>query len=599
MRRILRGEEDSVAAAVATMLMLVVVLVLLELVVVAVVPSQMYTAEWTTSKHDLQEFDSLRSMVVGPTVVGSQFTVPIQLGTGAVSPFATASQGTLEYLQSDPAGLSLSFRFVPQFRQASVQKTNQDVVLVMDDSGSMAWNDPSNLRIQGAQDYVSQLTPPDCVAIVAFNGRSYLTQANVGGTPHHFYYPGMCGNPNYNQPIQDLGTISDIDSTNIGLAIATANNELIANGHPGKAWVEILLTDGQNECGGSQPPCGDAYTLQMAGVAKTHNITIYTIGLSSSADASLLTQIASMTGGTYYAAPTAASIKWIYFEIALHYTSSVRCGNVFDTEAYGGALSLTLNNAQYPAQTLRMESGGIAIVQSDSAGMYEGLPMSYTPNGDGSGSLSLSLVTLTGSTFQATGTDTHFVQAQVLGHSVVDQSVLRVRLDQEAAAVGNISSTVTYWTNQGAATPSAGAAVVQPLNAAQTNLQTANANSSMGNVVGARFDVDRAQGQLAIALNTTESQRKAGTMQNWLAKQTEDSILFEECRIGQWANWYDGLTITITTSVPFAWTSWLNETLTSWKLPFSLGASTNTVVVSLHALDRIVTDQRVVSLSCT
>ena len=597
MQRVLRQEDEGVAAAVATMFVLLIVLVLLQVAVIGAVPSQQYTAEYSTSKHDIQEMDFFRSMLVGPAAAGTQFSVPITLGTQASSPFASPSSGTLSYSASDMASVSASFAFVPQFRQASVRKLYQDVMLLMDDSGSMAWNDPQNLRISGAQEYVGRLSPPDCVGIVAFNGNAWLTQANVGGVAHHLYYPGMCGNPDYVQPKVDLGTITDIDSTNIGRAIWMGNNELIANGHRGKAWIEILLTDGQNECGGSVSPCGDAYTIQQAQIAKANNITIFTIGLSSSADAALLTQVASITGGTYYAAPTAASIRWIYFEISMHYQSSVQCGNVYSAEAYGGALALNLNNAYYPAQTIRYESGGVALAQSSGSAMRAGFPMQYTPNGDGSGTLQLSLVTLTGSSFQAIGSDTHVIQANVLARQVVDQSLTKVSLPGEAQNVANISGNLAFWATQGAATPAGVAAVNAPLNQSQTQLLLGNTNMSKGNIVGAKFNVDQAQGYLAIALNATAAQRTAGTIQDWLAQSTEDSILLEECRVGQWANWYTGLAIVITTSIPSAWAGWFNTTMTAWKIPFSLGISGSTVVVSIHALNRIITDRRVVSLS--
>ncbi len=597
MRHIRREDEEGVASAVATMFVLLVVLIIISITIIGAVPAQQYNAEWVTSKHDLQQFELFRSMAAGPVLAGVSFSVPFALGTAAVSPFASTSTGVLSYSRNDTTGLTLSFSFVPAFHQARVTKIDQDVVLLMDNSGSMAWNDPQNLRILGAQEYVGRLTPPDCVAIVAFNGRSYLTRANVGGTVHHLYYPGMCGVPDYSVPQADLGTITDSDSTNIGLAIQTGNNELIANGQRGKAWVEILLTDGQNECGGSASPCGDSYTIQQARIAKANNITIFTIGLSSSADASLLGQIASITGGTYYPTPDASSIRWIYYEISMRYQSSVQCGDLFVSEAYGGALSLDLQATQYPGQTLRFESGGIALAQADGTTMYEGLPMEYTPRGDGAGELTIPLITILGAPFQFIGSDTRVVQANVLGRQLVDQSITQVGLGAEASAVGNISASVSYWASQGAALAGAAAAVNAPLRAGKSELTFANANATRGNIDGAKFSVDRALSDLSIAINVTESQRAANRMQAWLARQTEDSVRLEQCRIGQWANWYDGLTITLRSPAAAAWATWFNTTLGGMGVPFSYGTSGNVTVVTVHALDRIVTDRRILSLS--
>lgn len=585
------------ASAVATVMVLLVVVVLLSITIVGTAPQQQYTAEWVTSKHDLQQFERFRSMAAGPAVAGVSFSVPFTLGTPAVSPFSSTSTGTLSYSLDDTSGLSLSFTMVPSFQQASVTKVDQDVVLLMDNSGSMAYNDPQNLRILGAQEYVGRLSPPDCVAIVAFNGRSYLTLANIGGTVHHLYYPGMCGVPDYSVPQHDLGTITDTDSTNIGLAIATGNNELIANGHKGKAWIEILLTDGQNECAGSASPCGDAYTIQQARVALANNITIFTIGLSGSADANLLGQIASITGGTYYPAPDASSIRWIYYEIAMRYQSSVQCGNLFVAESHGGAFSLALQSTQYPPQSLRFEAGGIVLSQADGGTMYEGLPLQYTPDGGGAGELTIPLITLVGTPFSFTGSDTRVLEGYVLGRQLVDESITRVGLGSEASAVGNISSSVAYWTSQGAALPRAQAAINAPLNQGRSELSFANGNATQGNVDGAKFSVDRALSDLAIAINATDSQRASGGMQAWLAQQTMDSIRMEQCRIGQWANWYNGLTLTLTSPAAAAWATWFNTTLSGLGIPFAYGTSGNVTVVTIHSLDRIVTDQRVISLS--
>lgn len=597
MRTILREAEDGVASTVATVLTILVVLIFLSIVVIGVVPSQEFNAEWLTSKHDLSEFEKLRVAASGPMVAGGSFSVPFTLGTPAVSPFGSTSIGSLSYTMNDSTALSLSFSFMPSISQASVRKINQDVVLLMDNSGSMAYNDPQNLRITGAQEYVSHLTPPDCVAIVAFNSQSYLTLANVGGPVHHLTNPAMCGAPSYALPQSDLGTITDIDGTNIGLAIQTGNNELIANGHPGKAWIEILLTDGQNECGGIPPPCGNAFTISMAQQAKAHNITIYTIGLSGAADGALLSQVASITGGTYYPAPDASSIRWIYYEISMRYTSSVQCSSYSVAEAYGGSLSLTLSTSQYPSQTMRFEAGGISLVQASGATMYEGFPLQYSATGAGIGSLTIPVLTVIGAPFTYTGTATQVVQAQVLARTVVDQTIVRIDLGTEAANVAGIVSNVTYWTDQGAAKPSAMAAVDAPLNMSRAELQYAAGNASRGDYVDAKFSVDRATSDLSAAINAAAAQQAAGTMQAWLVRQTQDSIRVEECRLGQWANWYDGVTIRLTSRTAGAWEAWFNQTFAAANAPFSVGYSGDIAVVTLHALDRIITDERVLSLS--
>jgi hypothetical protein len=418
----------------------------------------------------------------------------------------------------------------------------------------------------------------------------------------------MCGTPDYSQPKADLGTITaNSDDTNIGLAIATGNNELIANGNPKHTWVEILLTDGNNCCGSNTATFGDPYTRAQANISKAHGITIYTIGLGSAADTSLLSWIAADTAGSYYFASTASQIRWIYLEISMKFKSTFLCGNVQTAEAYGGALALNLSATQYPSQSLRFESGGVAVVQSTGAAMYEGLPMQYTPTPGGSGSLQISLISIVGKGFTATGGTTRVINAQVLGRELVTQSLTAVNLSQEAANVGSIVANVTSWSSQGAATTGAENAVNAPLNQAQTSLNFAYGNVTRYNYVGAQKSVNQAQSQLWTAINVSKTYlnsvvTSSNNMQNWLINSTIGSITLESCRLTQWNDYYYGLTVTITTTVPQAWGAWVNSTFPGLRIPFGLSFSANTVtttnvVISIRFLNQIITDQRVISLS--
>ena len=100
-----------------------------------------------------------------------------------------------------------------------------------------------------------------------------------------------------------------IEETAMGDGIDTANQELITNGRPEAEWITILLSDGQSNRG--QDP------LDAAQDAADNNITIYTIGLGSNADETTLEQIATMTGGKYYFAPSGDDLDTIYSEIAM------------------------------------------------------------------------------------------------------------------------------------------------------------------------------------------------------------------------------------------------------------------------------------------
>src|SRR2546428_13563200 len=119
--------------------------------------------------------------------------------------------------------------------------------------------------------------------------------------------------------------------------------------------------------------------------AKANNITVYTIGLGPGADGALLQEIAMTTGGTYYAAPTADAIRFIYLEIANHYSGSVACGTITTASSISGSLTLDRGNRQYPVQTMSLEAGGVIPTQPAGGGITPGVPLGYTPRGFGAG----------------------------------------------------------------------------------------------------------------------------------------------------------------------------------------------------------------------
>ena len=590
MIKVLRKDERAVASAVATILVLLIVVILLQITVIGAIPKERMDAEYATSLGALEAFQQLRQTLLWPLPAGSQWSLPVPLGTAAVSPFTSPTQGTLSF-GANTTQVIASYSFVPQTYHASVAKVYQDVILVMDMSGSMAWNDPQNLRIKGAQEYVGSLTSPDCVAIVAFNGNAYLVPANVGKPPEHLTSYGHCGVPDYTEPQALLNTITASGNTNIGGALQLANNELIANGNPKHAWIEILLTDGQNNYAWE-----DTLTIQQAQRAKANNITIYTIGLSNQADAALLTSVATTTGGTYYAAPTAASIRWIYLEISMHYQSAVQCGSLAASQARTSSLSLNLLNQEFTPQTISIDGGGVGVAQPDGAYIQAGLGLSYNPTSNGSADLAVPLLTLTGDPFTTTGTGVGFINGRVVSRYVVDQPVTQISLPGEVGNVYDISNYVQYWTNQGAATQGAAAAVQLPLNQSARMVGWAATNASAKDYTDANFNVNRASAQLSGAITAAQQQAQAGNMQSWLAQSIHDQVTLESCRLEQWTNWYEGLTITIISPEAGAWAHWFTNYFQAAGASFTIGLSGNIAQVSVHLLNHIVTDERIVDV---
>lgn len=587
-----REDSEGVASTVATLFALLAATLFIQAAVIAVIPARVYAAERTTSIQALQALDYLRYAAVGAAVPGGQFSVTIPLGTPSASAFSTASDGTLQFNTGSAAPANISLQYVPTIHDSRITKVNQDVILAIDGSGSMNQNDPGRLRISGAKDYIGHLSRPDRVASVEFQGQAWLIRQNVGGPPHHLFDPYNDGIPDYSGAQSDLDTIGATDGTNFGSALQISNDELINYGIRSHAWAIILLTDGQNNFAWQ-----DALALSEAARAKANNITIFTIGLGASADAAILTQIAQITGGTYYAAPTADSIKFIYLEIANHYSGSVSCGTLTTASSISGSLILNRGNRQYPVQTMSLEAGGVTLSQPGGAVIHQGIPFEYTPRNLGTGSLRVTLITFVGSPFRAAGSDYAFINAQFLYANTNEQTIIRPDLGDQASAVGNTSAYVQYWASQGAATPGAAAAVRAPLNQAQARLQWANTNSSAGKLAQAKFNVDSAQSQLSAAVTATNQQVAAGNMQSWLGKSTNDQIFFVSCLLSQWENWYQGITFTFQSPSAAAWALWFTDAFRATGALTTYGISGNTVLLTVNAVDRFIVDERVIQLT--
>lgn len=595
----LREDSEGVASSVATMFTLIIVLMLLQVSVIGTIPAKQYEAEHLTSLEAVAAFDRLRSMAAALATPNDQFTVAFPLGTAAVSPFAVASLGTLRFDPSGVAHANASYKFVPRLYDARLTKVDQDVVLAIDSSGSMAWNDPDRLRVAGAKDYVTHLTSPDRIAIVDFDTFGRLTKVGCSeppdsGVAHHLYSPGHSG-PNYTEVTTDIDCIDQSGSTNYGHALQLAVDELITYGDRSHAWAIILLTDGENTCC-PDGATSDALARSQAQRAAASGITIFTIGLGPDINPALLQEIAQTTGGVYYAAPTAESIRFIYFEIAMRFKGFITCGTLTASNPMGGSLSLSLANHQYPAQTIRLESSGVAVLQQKGGYVQQGVPVRLEPSGLGTGTLHLTLLSFTGSAFSVTGSDYQFLTGQFLGATIDDTTIARPSLGNQSYEVENISSFVQFWGDQGFATPGAMSRINTILNASSDRLVWGEANMSAKQPTLAKFNTDSAQAQLGAAALQIEMEADNAEMDRALADATKNDILRVACQLDQFLNWYSGVSFTIQSPNAAAWAVWFNTTFASAGVPISYGTFGDQVVLTIRAIDRFIVDERVISV---
>jgi Mg-chelatase subunit ChlD len=610
-RRGLRRDDRGVASTVATMLSLLVILLFLDIAIVEIVPRQQNDAEFVTTQSAISSFRQIHGLAQGGVIpfgdaMGSPgLTVSLPLGTLGVSPLQAPTTGTLTF---DPTvgSAQMWFTFVPHFRRGEVSHVDQDIVLAIDSSGSMNTNDPQRLRISGAKDYIGRLSCPDHVAIVDFDSRGRLTKENVGGAQHHLTTVSHNCFPNFDEAKTDVDTIDQSGSTNYGGALYVAVNELLGYGDSRRARVIILLTDGQNTACLPIPPCtantgaaADALARAQARRARDKGIVIYTIGLGNSVDTVMLRYIADTTGGTYYAAPTAASIRWIYYEISRQFTGAFICGDLTSGDTGSGRLSLELRNREYPSQTLAYESGGIVRTQSDGSRVLEGPGVAWQstdPKGP-QGTLTLDLVALTGKEFRVDGSENQLISIRPVARDLQELAITKVNLTDVNNFLTTEKANLDYWTTQGASSSAATARVKEQIDRAKTTLGNATNHVNQGDLTAAKFDVDSTSARLSDVIAAAQQESTAGTMQKWLADDTTDDMLLQACYLRQWANWYDGVSLEITSQDADAWEAWLNRTAAATKMQYLVSRTGSTAILTIRAVDKVVIERRILSVS--
>jgi|WetSurMetagenome_2_1015567.scaffolds.fasta_scaffold142822_2 hypothetical protein len=170
----------------------------------------------------------------------------------------------------------------------------QRFVLVIDRSGSMMGDNKLTEAKFGADWWADALPDDDQIAIVSFSDT-----AAVNYQMHALKTPG-----DRNNIKNAISSISAQGTTSIGDGLLKARNEILNPSDttlPSAATKAIvLLTDGRQNTGPSP------YVTLPSGIPllqdlNNNQIRVYTIGIGSDVDPILLQDIASQTGGTYYA----------------------------------------------------------------------------------------------------------------------------------------------------------------------------------------------------------------------------------------------------------------------------------------------------------
>ncbi|NYZ79859.1 VWA domain-containing protein [Candidatus Micrarchaeota archaeon] len=186
-------------------------------------------------------------------------------------------------------------------QQATFNYTNVDAVLIIDRSGTMAGQPLTDAKA-AANIFVDLLNDnQDKSALVYFSypdGCIFSCKARVAQALTF----------NKSSVKTAINALTSDMYTAMGEGIYYANSEMINHSRTGVAKVEILLSDG-NWNKGRNP-------VNAANEAAANNISIFTIGLGHDANEALMKQIANITKGSYYYAPSSGDLADIYRRIA-------------------------------------------------------------------------------------------------------------------------------------------------------------------------------------------------------------------------------------------------------------------------------------------
>lgn len=213
-----------------------------------------------------------------------------------------------------------------------------DLAIVVDTSGSMSTNDPSARRVTESRRIIEALRPDDRVAVVGFSS-SASVRYPLGG-----------------DRTAALAAANQLSAsgggTNIGNGVSAGLNQL-AGESPDRSEVMLLFTDGQG-----------SYSTSLTAAAVADGVKIYTVGLGSGVDATLLGGIASATGGEYYPIGSADQI-FAAFQAILAGSDDTR-----DTD--GDGLTDCEEQRGMPSASGRVFTSDPLVIDTDGDGLDDG-----------------------------------------------------------------------------------------------------------------------------------------------------------------------------------------------------------------------------------
>ena len=183
----------------------------------------------------------------------------------------------------------------------------QDVLLVLDNSGSMRQSDPARIAKNAIAEMLAKLPADARAGVLIFDDsvRLVVPMTAVTGTTRAKFASGL-NRINYRGQL-----------TNIPAAIERAISELETNGRAGVAKSIVFMTDGIVDTGDKARDLERTKALRevIATDAAAKHIKIYDIGLTAGADQELLQELATRSAGEYFRALKADELPPVFAAI--------------------------------------------------------------------------------------------------------------------------------------------------------------------------------------------------------------------------------------------------------------------------------------------
>lgn len=239
--------------------------------------------------------DSIKSMVQNADRAVQQKTPTESAATGDAKPAADTGAGDTATAQ---AGGN---------QDNGDDSVKKDIILVLDNSGSMRKNDPKFLTSKAVTDFIGDLDASTRLAVIVFDQDVNLvvpltpvTQSNRGVLLKSL------------DRINYRGLFTDSPA-----AIERAIYELKNNGRPGAKKLIVFMTDGIVDTGNPQEDRSRTKWLvdSLAPDAAKAGIKIFGIAFTEKADFQLIQSLAQVTGGEYYRVLRAEDLSRVFRQI--------------------------------------------------------------------------------------------------------------------------------------------------------------------------------------------------------------------------------------------------------------------------------------------